>query len=69
MRHRRSTIIVLSVVLIVIIAFGVYFLNSHEAPATQGPLSDLNAQNLEGFKDRFNKASDEHRIILLLSPT
>lgn len=39
------------------------------APAGQPPLADLNSQSLAAFKDQFNLASDQVRIILLLSPT
>jgi len=69
MSKRRGIVIVLSVAVILGVAFGLYFLVNHNAPDDQEPLNDLNAQTLEAFKDRFNQASDQRRVILLLSPT
>ncbi len=38
-------------------------------PGGAAPLANLDAQSLASFRDRFNAAADEIRIILLLSPT
>ena len=69
MSKRRGIVIGLSVAVILGVAFGLYFLANHDTPGDQEPLTDLNAQTLEAFKDRFNQASDQRRVILLLSPT
>jgi hypothetical protein len=69
MNKRRSIVILLSVVVIMASALGLYFLRNHETPSGQEPLSELNAQTLGAFIDRFNGASSQQRIILLLSPT
>lgn len=37
--------------------------------AAQPPLADLDGHTLAAFHDQFNRAADEVRIILLLSPT
>ena len=41
----------------------------HTTPAGQPPLTDLTNESLADFKARFNNASEQTRIILLLSPT
>ena len=69
MIKRRGIVIVLSAAVTLGVAFGLYFLGNHNTPGVQEPLTDLNAQTLETFKDRFNRASDQGRVILLLSPT
>lgn len=43
--------------------------SGHFTPRPQPPLADLNAQSLDAFRESFNSASDQVRIILLLSPT
>ena len=69
MNQGRDIVILLSVVVILGVALGLYFLRNHDTPGDQEPLADLNGKTLETFKDRFNRASDQQRIILLLSPT
>jgi len=69
MNKGRGTVVVLSVAVVLGVALGLYFLRNHDTPRDQEPLTDLNAKTLEAFKDRFNRASDHQRIILLLSPT
>lgn len=41
----------------------------HRTPSPQPPMADLDAQSLDSFRERFNAASDQVRIILLLSPS
>ncbi len=69
MNKGRGIVVALSVVVILGVALGLYFLRNHDTPGDQEPLTDLTAQTLEAFKGRFNRASDQQRIILLLSPT
>lgn len=42
---------------------------SHDAPAGQPPLAEMDARSLEALKAEFNQASTEYRVIALLSPT
>jgi hypothetical protein len=69
MKERRNIIIIVSFILSIALLVAVYHLRNHKTPDTQEALSDLNAQTLDAFKDRFNRAASEQRIILLLSPT
>ena len=66
---KYRTIIVIGAVLIAAFALTSFYLLNHQTPSTQEALSDLNLQTLDAFRDRFNRAADQHRIILLLSPT
>ncbi len=53
-------------------ALGAFFwfaCGGHRTPEPQPPLADLTAHSLDSFRGSFNAASDEVRIILLLSPT
>jgi len=68
-KRRDIIIVIISITLIAALAVAFSYLRNHETPATREALSDLNLQTLEAFKDRFNRASDQARIILLLSPT
>jgi len=67
MKPRKFVIAVAA--LIVLVAVGYSYLGGHATPATQKPLSDLNAESLDAFRIQFNNASDRTRIVLLLSPT
>lgn len=46
-----------------------YLYGGHQTPRNQAPLADLNAANLNAFKDEFNRSEADIRILLLLSPT
>ena len=46
-----------------------YLWLSKRTPPGQPPLTSLTQNNLHDFKDAFNGASDEARLVLLLSPT
>jgi hypothetical protein len=64
---RRIIFIAIPIVILVLaIWFGVF---SHQTPAGQPPLGELNASSLETLKAEFNRASEQFRIIVLLSPT
>ena len=65
----RTVAIVLGIASMTLLLLAYYSLNGHKTPATQGPLSDLDAQTLDAFKAQFNGAKERIRIILLLSPT
>ena len=46
-----------------------YLWLSKGTPPSQPPLTSLTQNNLDKFKDDFNGAGDEARLVLLLSPT
>jgi len=46
-----------------------YLLSPERTPAGQPPLVFLSAQNLTSFKEAFNAAGAETRLIAFLSPT
>ena len=46
-----------------------YLWLSKGTPPGQRPLTSLTPNNLDQFKHDFNGASDEARLVLLLSPT
>jgi len=55
----------------VIVAFLIvwYLWLSKGTPSGQPPLTSLTQNNLDHFKNDFNGAGDEARLLLLLSPT
>lgn len=59
----------LLLLLLIVGAVGWYLLPSHNTPAQQRPLSDLNDLSLPRFKADFNSFSADVRVVLLLSPT
>jgi hypothetical protein len=63
---RRLLIVLVALVLIGLVA--ARFI-THNAPAGQSPLATLDTTSLPRLVEDFNRASDETRIILLLSPT
>jgi hypothetical protein len=46
-----------------------FYLGPRNTPANQAPLAELNAGSLATFQAEFNRAADEVRVVLLLSPT
>jgi hypothetical protein len=46
-----------------------YLWMSKGTPPGQPPLTSLTQDNLDHFKNDFNTAGDEARLVLLLSPT
>ena len=54
---------------VVVAAAGLYFYGGHAVPAGQPALVHLTAQNLAEIQTPFNRAKDEVRILVLLSPT
>ncbi|HVP48238.1 MAG TPA: hypothetical protein VMT32_16710 [Bryobacteraceae bacterium] len=47
----------------------VYFNGGGQVPSGQAPLQSLTPQNLTEIKNSFNAATDDVRVLLLLSPT
>jgi len=48
---------------------GWHLLAPRATPAGQAPLTDLSREGLAAFRDAFNAAGDEVRLVALLSPT
>ena len=58
------------VILSLLVLVAVLSLNRHgQAPAGQPPVQNLTTQNASDFKQAFNAAKDDVRVLLLLSPT
>jgi hypothetical protein len=68
MTAARTALLVAAVVLVVALAVRYHF-TGHQVPAGQPPLADLTTASLNSLRGDFNRASDQIRIILLLSPT
>lgn len=64
MRARRYFLIMLLATMVATLACG-----PGTAPAGQPAMALLTSDRLESFRDAFNQASDQTRIVLLLSPT
>ena len=64
---RRSTALGLAALAVFGVLF--YLYGGHQTPSGQPPLADLNAANLNAFKDEFNRSHADIRVLLLLSPT
>jgi hypothetical protein len=61
--------VILSLSALAILGGLFYLYGGHKTPRNQAPLADLNAANLNAFKDEFNRTQADIRILLLLSPT
>ena len=60
----------LSAVLAAALAGGiVHYYGGSKVPAGQPPLQALTPQSVAGVKSAFNAASDDVRVLVLLSPT
>ena len=46
-----------------------YLHGDGRAPTGQAPLQSLTAQNISTIKNAFNAATDQARVLMLLSPT
>jgi hypothetical protein len=65
--NRRKLLLLL--VLASMATFGYVRLATHDTPAEQARLAYLDSTSLAALKADFNEASNETRIIVLLSPT
>jgi len=52
-----------------LLAIGWYLWGPAKTPAGQPPLVALTPENFDQFQTQFNEASDNVRVVLLLSPT
>jgi hypothetical protein len=61
----------LKYVLLCVFAFVMvwYFWGWSRPPQAQPPLTSLTPSNLDLFKNEFNNAAEQTRLVLLLSPT
>jgi len=66
-RRRKIVLIVLVAALLIVGAW--YQFGGHRTAPGQQPLAELNAASLDQLRADFNAASNETRMILLLSPT
>ncbi len=64
---RRALLILIPVLALILGA--AYYFTGHRTPANQPALADLSEQSLDTLQAQFNGASDQVRLILLLSPT
>jgi hypothetical protein len=65
---KRTWSVVLAAAVAVILG-AVYLTRTGHAPAGQPSLVEMNGSTLSALQDEFNRASDQLRVILLLSPT
>lgn len=66
MTRKRLLLLIIAIV----VAFGLWYaLAPSRTPAPQPPLAKLTQQNFAQFTAAFNGASQNPRLILLLSPT
>jgi hypothetical protein len=68
LRESRKRLVSLSLAGLAIL-LGVAVVSYYRMPAGREPVTDLEKQSIEVLKARFNRAADEFRVILLLSPT
>lgn len=66
---KRQRILFIAVAAALLIAAARYQFGGHRTSPGQAALAELNVGWLEGLRADFNAASDEPRMILLLSPT
>jgi hypothetical protein len=67
-RSVRALVIVLAV-LSAVVAVRIVGCGPGNVPSGQPPLLAISDDTLPMFRDAFNAAADEHRAVLLLSPT
>ncbi len=66
---RRRRLLLAATICTIAILGGWWLFGRHDVPAGQPPLATLDAATFGTFQVDFNAASDQTRIILLLSPT
>jgi hypothetical protein len=64
----KTAVLVAAATLVVALAVRHYF-TGHQVPREQPPLADLATASLGSLRGDFNHASDQMRIVLLLSPS
>jgi len=66
---KRQKVALVSVIVASLLAAAWYQFGGHRTAPGQPPLAELNAGSLEQLRADFNAATDQPRVILLLSPT
>ncbi len=69
MTVKRRVWIAIALVAVALVLLAARQFGTHNAPAGQPPLADLDAGSLDMLRADFNRAAGEARIIVLLSPT
>ena len=69
MKRKKLFVALLGLLAAVAVAAFAWMRFGHETPAGQPPLATLDAASLAALKTDFNGASNETRLIVLLSPT
>ena len=69
MTVNRRGWIAIALVAVVLAALAQRQFGTHNAPAGQPALANLDAASLDRLRADFNRATDEARVILLLAPT
>jgi hypothetical protein len=67
--NKRLRIVAGASIAVVMALFAYSYLTNHATPAGQPPLVQMTPQVLEQFKEDFNRARGQARLIVLLSPT
>ena len=67
MMTRRRWIVLAALVCLALVFLPRFF--THNTPAAQPPLGFLNAASLDTLRADFNRAANEVRLVILLSPT
>ncbi|HEV8336179.1 MAG TPA: hypothetical protein VGR67_07185 [Candidatus Polarisedimenticolia bacterium] len=66
---KRAAIGIAAVLLLVLAIAAYEMLGPRTTPEGQPPLLELSAKNLAEFRERFNGAAGDRRVLALLSPT
>lgn len=66
---RSRKIVLIAGIAALLLAAAWYQFGGHRTAQGQPPLASLSAESLEQLRAEFNAASDQPRMILLLSPT
>ncbi len=69
MTVNRRIWIAIALVAVVLVVLAAWQFGTHNAPAGQPPLANLDAGSLDMLRADFNRTAGEARIIVLLSPT
>jgi hypothetical protein len=69
MTTRRTRRIAIAVVALVLAAAAYRYFGTHRVPAGQPALVTIEAGSIDSLRRDFNRASNDTRIIVLLSPT
>ena len=69
MTSTRAGRIAIAVVGLLLAGAGYRYLGTHHVPAGQPALVTLDAGSIDAVRQDFNRAANETRIIVLLSPT